>query len=56
MTVIMHSVITVVIVIIVVSVLQIYLAPQVDFKISQLAVSGLRVNRLDLYGEVRAKR
>ena len=48
--------ITVVIVIIVVSVLQIYLAPQVDFKISQLAVSGLRVNRLDLYGEVRAKR
>ena len=30
--------------------------PQVDFKISQLAVSGLRVNRLDLYGEVRAER
>ena len=36
--------------------LYIYLPPQVDFKISQLAVSGLRVNRLDLYGEVRAER
>ena len=52
----MITVVIVIIVIIVVSVLQIYLAPQVDFKISQLAVSGLRVNRLDLYGEVRAKR
>ena len=25
---------------------------QVDFKITQLSVSGLKVNRLDLYGEV----
>ena len=25
---------------------------QVEFKISQLAVSGLKVNRLDMYGEV----
>ena len=25
----------------------------VDFKISQLAVSGLKVSRLDIYGEVR---
>ncbi len=24
----------------------------VDFKISQLSVSGLKVNRLDMYGEV----
>ena len=26
--------------------------PQVEFKISQLAISGLKVNRLDMYGEV----
>ena len=26
---------------------------QVDFKISQLAISGLKVNRLDVYCEVR---
>ena len=26
----------------------------VEFKITQLAVSGLKVNRLDMYGEVRA--
>jgi len=25
--------------------------PQVQFTISQLAVSGLKVNRLDMYGE-----
>lgn len=25
---------------------------QVEFKISQLAISGLKVNRLDMYGEV----
>ena len=25
---------------------------QVEFKISQMALSGLKVNRLDLYGEV----
>lgn len=26
---------------------------QVEFKITQLSVSGLKVNRLDMYGEVR---
>ena len=28
------------------------LSSQVEFKISQLAISGLKVNRLDMYGEV----
>ena len=34
------------------SITSIILPPQVEFKISQLAISGLKVNRLDMYGEV----
>jgi AP-3 complex subunit mu len=29
----------------------VFVNPQVQFTISQLAVSGLKVNRLDMYGE-----
>ena len=30
-----------------------FLFSQLQFQISQLVVSGLKVNRLDMYGEVR---